>query len=64
MSVDVPSTVWRATDGLSEYSSEGINDIVDPSGNFLVDPSGNQIIDTGVVNTRIPATVWTEDDNE
>lgn len=64
MSVDVPVTIWQATDGLSEFSSEGTNDIVDTLGNNLVDTLGNQIVDTGVTQTMIPATEWTEDDSE
>ncbi len=59
----IPVTVWRDTSGLSEYTSEGANDIVDTSSNNLVDPSGNQIVDTGVVQTMIPATEWEELNN-
>lgn len=58
--MSVPATEWRDQQGLNEYTGETPNDIVDPSGNFLVDPSGNQIIDTGVVVTRLAATVWEE----
>lgn len=64
MSTDVPVTVWRDTNGLSEYSNEGANNIVDTLGNYLVDPSGNFIVDTGVVQTLIPSTIWEEDDSE
>jgi hypothetical protein len=63
MSVDVPQTEWRDTNGLTEYSTGGVNNIVDTVGNFLVDPSSNFIVDTGVTATPIPATVWTEDDS-
>ena len=63
MSTNVPATVWQPTDGLSNFSSESPNDIVDTLGNNLVDPSGNQIVDTGVVQTFIPATTWAENDS-
>lgn len=63
MATNVPVSVWRDTDGLSEYSSTGVYDIDDPSGVFLVDPSGVNIVDTGVLATMIPASVWKEDDS-
>lgn len=63
MSVDVPATVWRDTNGLSEYSNTGVDYIVDPSATYLVDPSGTYIVDTGVTATLIPATVWSQDDS-
>lgn len=63
MSTGVPATVWQPTDGLSDFSSQGANDIVDTLGNHLVDPSGSQIVDTGVIQTFIPSTVWAEDDS-
>jgi len=63
MAVDVPQTVWQATDGLSDFHNEGANNIVDTLGNYLVDPSGNFIVDTGVVQTLIPSTIWEEDDS-
>lgn len=63
MSVDLPQTVWRDTNGLYEYSDSDPNNIVDTLGNFLVDPSSNFIVDTGVTATLIPATVWKEDDS-
>lgn len=63
MSVDVPQTAWRSTNGLVDYGSESPNNIVDASGNYLVDPSGNFIVDTGVIANLIPATVWEQDDS-
>jgi len=63
MAVNVPVTIYRDTNGLTEYSSDGVNDIVDTLGNNLVDPSGNQVVDTGVVATLIPATSWEKDDS-
>lgn len=63
MSVGLPATVYRSIDGLSEFSNEGANDVVDTLGNNLVDTAGNQIVDTGVVQTLLPATEWTEDDS-
>lgn len=63
MSVNVPVTVYRDTSGLTEYSGEGVNNIVDTLGNFLVDTGGNQIVDTGVVATLIPSTIWEEDNS-
>lgn len=63
MSVNAPATVWRNTNGLTEYSSESANDIADTLGNNLVDTLGNQIIDTGVIATLIPATAWEQDDS-
>lgn len=63
MATDVPVTVWRNTNGLTEFSSEGANDIVDTLANNLVDTLGNQIVDTGVVENLIPSTIWEEDDS-
>lgn len=63
MAVNVPATTWRDTNGLTEFSSEGANDIVDTLGNNLVDTLDNQIVDTGVIATVIPATEWEEDDS-
>lgn len=63
MSVGTPQTIWRDTDGLTEYSNGGINDIVDNLGNNLVDTLTNQIVDTGVVAALIPSTIWEEDDS-
>lgn len=63
MPVDVPQTVWRNTDGLTEYSNGGVYNIDDPSDVYLVDPSGVFIVDTGVVASLIPASVWAEDDS-
>lgn len=62
MPVNVPVTVYRSTNGLTEFTNEGANDIVDTLGNNLVDTLGNQIVDTGVVATLIPATAWEEND--
>lgn len=58
-----PDTQWRPQDGLSEFSNTGVNNIVDNLGVFLVDPSGVFIVDTGVSETLIPGTEWTEDDS-
>jgi hypothetical protein len=63
MSVDVPVTVWRATNGLTEFNSGDTYNIDDPSSVFLVDPSGVFIVDTGVTATLIPSTAWAEDDS-
>jgi len=63
MAVDVPATRWQSQDGLSDFGSDGPNNIVDSNGDYLVDPSGDYIVDTGVVNNRIPATVWISDDS-
>ena len=56
-----PATIWRATNGLSEFSGESANNIVDTNGDFLVDPSLVFIVDTGVLESLIPRTVWEED---
>ncbi len=63
MSVNTPVTVWRDQSGLTEYGTDGPNDIVDTLNNNLVDTLGNQIVDTGVTATTIPATIWEEDDS-
>lgn len=63
MPTNVPVTVWQPTDGLSDFSSSGGTfNIDDPSAVFLVDPSGIFIVDTGVTQTIIPGTVWSEND--
>lgn len=62
MSTNVPATIYRNTDGLTEYTSEEHNYIVDSLGDFLVDPLGDYIVDTGVVATLIPDTIWIEND--
>lgn len=58
-----PASEWRPTDGLSEFSNEGPNNIVDTLGVFLVDPSAVFIVDTGVIE-MIPDTEWIENDGE
>lgn len=63
MAVDVPQTVWRDTNGLSEYSNTGVDYIVDTTSFYLVDTLGFYIVDTGVTENLIPATVWEEDDS-
>lgn len=63
MSVDVPATVWRDTNGLSEYSNTGVDYIVDTTNFYLVDTVGFYIVDTGVAANLIPATIWEEDDS-
>ncbi len=62
MAVNVPATVWRNTNGLSEFSNEGANYIVDTLDNNLVDTLGNYVVDTGVIDTLIPDTIWEEND--
>lgn len=63
MATNVPVSVWRDTDGLSEYTNEGAYYIDDTAGFYLTDPSGFYIVDTGVIATLIPDTVWEEDDS-
>jgi len=63
MSVGVPVTIYRDQSGLTEYTSEGANYIVDTTDTFLVDTNGDNIVDTGVLATLIPQTVWTEDNS-
>lgn len=58
-----PVSLWRPTDGHSDFSNDGVAFIVDPSRNFLVDTIRNNIVDTGVVESEIPATDWIEDDS-
>lgn len=62
MSVNVPPTVWRKTNGLDENQYTGLTFIVDPQANFLVDPNGDFVIDTGIQMNVTPATVWVEND--
>lgn len=63
MAVNVPQTVWQDTQGITDFSNTGINNIVDTLEVFLVDPSGIFIVDTGVTAISIPATIWSEDDS-
>jgi len=63
MSVDLPVTDWRPSDGNSDFDATGANNIVDTDGNQLVDTVANDIVDTGVTQTYLPATVWSEDDS-
>lgn len=63
MSTNVPPTIWQDTQGLNEYTGEGIDYVVSNTNVYLVDPSSTYIVDTGVVTTMIPATVWSEDDS-
>jgi len=58
----LPISEWRPTDGLSDYGSEGISNIVDTSGDYLIDTTGDFIVDTGVTETEIPKSEWTEND--
>lgn len=62
MPVNVPVTIYRDTNGLTEYSNTEISDIVDNLANNLVDTLGNDIVDTGVIETLIPPTVYVEND--
>lgn len=62
MSTGVPVSIWRDTNGLTEYSTEGENYIVDTLGNNLVDTLSNFIVDTGIIATLIPPTTWVEND--
>lgn len=55
------ATVWRATNGLSDFGSTSPSNIVDTLGDFLVDSLGIFVVDTGIINTLIPPTVWEED---
>lgn len=64
MSDNVPVSIWRDTDGLTEYSNTGVEDIVDTSDVNLVDTDGVDVVDTGVTATLIPSTTWTEDDSQ
>lgn len=63
MSVNVPVTVWRKTDGLDENVFGGPYDIADPQGDHLVDTVGNQIVDTGIEMNVTPTTIWSENDS-
>lgn len=63
MSVDLPASDWRPSDGNSEFDTSGVNNIVDTADNQLVDTAGNDIVDTGVTQTTLPATVWIESDD-
>jgi flagellar basal body rod protein FlgG len=63
MAVNIPQTVWRSTDGLTEYSSDGANYLIDTTNFYLVDTTGYYLVDTGVVENLIPATAWEEDDS-
>lgn len=63
MAVGIPATVWRPTDGNSEFTDTGVNYIVDTADFYLVDTTGFYVVDTGVTNALIPSTVWEEDDS-
>lgn len=63
MATNVPVTIWRSTDGLSEYNNEGAEDIVDILDVNLVDIEDTDVIDTGVIRILIPSTIWEEDDS-
>lgn len=63
MGVNVPVSVWRDTQGLTEFSNEGPNYIVDTADFYLVDPSGFYIVDTGVLANLIPSSIWEQDDS-
>lgn len=58
-----PVTIWAPTNGLSEFNGGDQFYIDDPSDFYLVDTTGAYITDTGVTQTLIPATVWTEDNS-
>lgn len=60
---EIPVSIWRTTDGLSDTVYTGLNFIVDTMGNFLVDPEGNFIIDTGLEMPGTPASIWEEDNS-
>lgn len=63
MATNVPVTTWQDTQGVYEFTGEGVDYIADTTGALLVDPSLTYIVDTGVSATLIPDTVWREDDS-
>jgi hypothetical protein len=64
MAGGLPVTVWRDQQGIIDYGSDGVNNIVDIDDNYLVDINGNFVVDTGVTAAMVPATIWSEDDSQ
>lgn len=62
MSVNVPVSIWRTTDGNTDNVYTGITFVVDENADNLVDPSGIYIIDTGILMPSVPVSVWEEND--
>jgi hypothetical protein len=62
--VQLPDTEWRPGNGIGEYSSDGVFNIVDIFGNFIVDTFGNFVVDTGVIFDNLPATEWVMSEGE
>lgn len=63
MATNEPQTIWQDTNGLTEFSSDGPNYIVDMADFYLVDTAGFYVTDTGVTANLIPSTVWVTDDS-
>lgn len=63
MSVDVPTTIWSPTSGNGELSLSN-NALIDTeSGLDIITESGLSLIIEDSTFTKIPASVWIEDDN-
>lgn len=59
---DIPATIWRTQDGLTDTVYTGITYIVDELGNNLADPNNDLIVDTGLTMPLVPKTVWKENE--
>lgn len=56
-----PQTIWRPTDGNSEFSVTGNPNIDTESGLDLITQSSLNLVTEDSSATLIPSTVWAED---
>lgn len=63
MSVDVPVTIWRPTDGNSEMGQSDNGNIVTLSGVLITVLNGSQLVIDSGTSTPVPATIWEQDDS-
>lgn len=64
MAVNVPVTIWQPTPGNGEMATQGVIDLVTLAGVFIITLAGAQVILGSSTYTKIPTTVWVEDDGE
>ena len=64
MATDVPVTIWQPINFNGEMSNQSTLNFITLSGLNLVTLGGDQLV-TGIsVYTKIPVSVWIEDDSQ
>lgn len=63
MSTPPPATPWAGGQD-QEYTTGSPHTLADAAGLQLADAAGATLVDSGVIETPVPETTWTEDDTE